>query len=94
MISYQKVILKMAEEIKQANETTDQAKIIAHTRAIKLLAELILDDHQLDDEAAKLDKTVADELELRKMLGENYQPKQKLQQTIHHYDQPDSLLDF
>ena|SRR5699024_7372851 len=98
MISYQKVILKMAAEIDQAKKTADHNRIKEHARAIRLLTDLILDDEQSQetDQVEKADpvgKSLADELELRQMLGANYQGKPKDQSTEDD-GQSDSLLDF
>ncbi|WP_440897885.1 DUF5327 family protein [Amphibacillus sp. Q70] len=92
MINYEKIVMKMAEEIERAKESNDYEKIKEHVRVVNLLADLILDDEQVE-KSTKNDKTISDELELRKMLGESYQPQQKVK-SIDNYEQPDSLLDF
>lgn len=98
MISYQKIILKMAAEIDQAKKTNDAQHIKEHARAIRLLTDLILDDEQTQqtEQVKKVEQvgaSVADQLELRKMLGDNYQDKPKNQSTEDDGNS-DSLLDF
>lgn len=92
MINFEKIVMKMAEEIERAKKSNDHEAIKEHVRVVNLLADLILDDEQVE-KSTKNDKTISDELELRKMLGESYQPQQKVK-SIDNYEQPDSLLDF
>jgi len=95
MISLEQVVLKMATEIDQAKQTTDQAKIKQHARAIKLLADLILDNETTTQQATTLNQPTISEQEMLKMIGSNVQ-KQTKPSTTNNYGQSESksLLDF
>lgn len=94
MISLEQVVLKMATEIDQAKHTTDQDKIKQHARAIKLLADLILDDETTKQSEIPSHQSSTSEQEMLKMIGSNYQAPS--QNTANKYGQSDSksLLDF
>lgn len=98
MISYQKIISKMAVEIEQAKKTSDAHRIKEHARAIRLLSDLILDEEQIQsteptEKTGQVGQTVTDEMELRKMIGDHYQTGSKNQFTEDD-EKPGSLLDF
>lgn len=96
MISLEQVVLKMATEIDQAKQTTDQDKIKQHARAIKLLADLILDlDNQITNQPATPAQPTISEQEMLQMMGSNYQASPN-PSTTKKYGQSDSksLLDF
>ncbi|GAA4078433.1 YwdI family protein [Amphibacillus indicireducens] len=94
MISLEQVVSKMAAEIDQAKHTTDQDKIKQHARAIKLLADLILDEEMPKQTVTPSSQTSISEQEMLKMIGSNYQTPN--QNTANKYGQSDSksLLDF
>ena len=95
MISLEQVVLKMAAEIDQAKQTTDQDKIKQHARAIKLLADLILDEETPIQQATPPAQPTISEQEMLQMMGSNYQASPS-PSTIKKYGQSDSksLLDF
>ncbi len=70
MISLEQVVLKMAAEIDQAKQTKDPNKIKQHARAIRLLADLILDGEGMSPSTTEQPSQSAfNEHELRQMMG-------------------------
>ncbi|WP_017471081.1 YwdI family protein [Amphibacillus jilinensis] len=91
MISHDKILLKIEQELALAKQSPDQAKLKEHIRAISLLTDLILDTEE--EHKPTIKKTVSEELELRTMMGDRYQ-SQNTEQPSETYDNPNSLLDF
>ncbi|WP_117168377.1 YwdI family protein [Paraliobacillus sediminis] len=76
MITNKKVLQKMQQEIQLALTKHDQvAEVKEHARAIRLLSDLVLDTEEIVDKPAQT-HDAQEELELRKMIGEQpVQPK-------------------
>ena len=75
MITNEKVLQKMQQEIQTALSKKDQhAEVKEHARAIRLLCDLILDQEEaqapIDTSKAAGTHNAQDELELRKMMGD------------------------
>lgn len=94
MITNQSVLKKMAEELQSAQQnSSDHGKVKQHARAIRLLADLLLDDKEEKvDQKPTVHKSVPEELELRKMMGTEQATQSK--ENVEGYDNQGSLLDF
>ena len=93
MISLEQVVLKMAEEIEKAKQTGDEGQVREHVRAIRLLADLVL-DQESKVEAQQSEPAISDQ-ELRKMMGSKVEPKSKPKSSDNYgQSDSDSLLDF
>lgn len=97
MISYQKVISKIKEEVEKAEQTPDPQRISEHARAIRLLCDLILDDGdnvpaQIVSQPKTAQPTI-DQLELQQMMGTTYQSPPTNHPSVNP-EKMGSLLDF
>lgn len=104
MIEVNKLIKKIEQEAKHAQDSTDLAIIKAHLIKIQTLTEVILDNEDQGKEAPTGQKVILpnqptlvnerpEELELKKMMGHMYQPTSE---KTDEDDEPHtgSLLDF
>ncbi|WP_067842330.1 DUF5327 family protein [Amphibacillus sediminis] len=81
MISHEKILKKIQSELNSAENAAAIDKVREHARAIKLLAELILDE---EEEGVKIDQ----------VIHTNDDHINKSTPLTNQYDNPGSLLDF
>lgn len=78
----------MADEIGQAREAVDTAKVREHVRAIRLLADLVLDE----EPKKRIAEPEVSDLELRQMMGSRVEKRKE--EPDYGQSDSDSLLDF
>lgn len=88
MISLERVVLKMADEIGQAREADDPKRVREHVRAIRLLADLVLDE----EPKKRIAEPEVSDLELRQMMGSRVEKRKE--EPDYGQSDSDSLLDF
>ncbi|MFB1049685.1 YwdI family protein [Paraliobacillus sp. JSM ZJ581] len=99
MIRNEQVLHKMLQEVKSALEKSNHStEVKAHVRSIRLLCDLLLETEEEVSTTAPTSvqqSSVADELELRKMMGDlNSQTVNQSKRLKEEEANGDSIFDF